>query len=510
MNIKQLYNPSLFSLALAMLTCFSCTSNKEEIIEKRTPNIIFILSDDLSWGDLGCYGQEKIKTPNIDRIATEGMKFTNAYAGSSVCAPSRSSLMQGLHQGHARVRGNSYQSYRESLQEGDYTVAMMLKEAGYKTGLFGKWGLALENQPGIPNKMGFDEFYGYLNQRQAHTYYPEFLYHNQDKVFFPGNKNHYEYENYSKASTYDKEGKVIPNGIENPSSAVYSFDIINEKALDFVKENKDRPFFLYLANTVPHGPLIVPDLGEYKDKDWPIQHKEWAAMVSRMDGEVGKLMDLLDSLGLDEDTIIFFASDNGNSSQGYEKRYLDLQEDPTLSDFFKHRSPTRGQKSNEYNGGFHVPALARWPGKIKAGTESDHIWAFWDFLPTAADLAGVSSPTSIDGLSIFPTLTGQGEQIAHEYLYWEHRQNQAIRLGEYYAHKANGGHLELYNLETDPQQQNDISSENKKLVEKINKMMADSHLPSDVWPSPGETEEAFQKRLMDNNIPERPNNIGHF
>ena len=288
MNIKQLYNPSLFSLALAMLTCFSCTSNKEEIIEKRTPNIIFILSDDLSWGDLGCYGQEKIKTPNIDRIATEGMKFNNAYAGSSVCAPSRSSLMQGLHQGHARVRGNSYQSYRESLQEGDYTVAMMLKEAGYKTGLFGKWGLALENQPGIPNKMGFDEFYGYLNQRQAHTYYPEFLYHNQDKVFFPGNKNHYEYENYSKASTYDKEGKVIPNGIENPSSAVYSFDIINEKALDFVKENKDRPFFLYLANTVPHGPLIVPDLGEYKDKDWPIQHKEWAAMVSRMDGEIGR------------------------------------------------------------------------------------------------------------------------------------------------------------------------------------------------------------------------------
>lgn len=163
MNIKQLYNPTIISLALAFITCLGCTSNKKEIKEEKAPNIIFILSDDLSWGDLGCYGQEKIKTPNIDRIAAEGMKFTNAYAGSSVCAPSRSSLMQGLHQGHARVRGNAYQSYRESLQEGDYTVAMMLQEAGYKTGLFGKWGLALENQPGIPNKMGFDEFYGYLN-----------------------------------------------------------------------------------------------------------------------------------------------------------------------------------------------------------------------------------------------------------------------------------------------------------------------------------------------------------
>ena len=510
MNITRTYHSYIISLTLAFSVCFSCTSNKKEIKEERSPNIIFILSDDLSWGDLGCYGQEKIKTPNIDRIAYEGIKFTNAYAGSSVCAPSRSSLMQGLHQGHARVRGNSYQSYRESLQEGDYTVAMLLKEAGYKTGLFGKWGLALENQPGIPNKMGFDEFFGYLNQRQAHTYYPQFLYHNQEKVFFPGNQNHYEIENYFKASAYDEEGKVIPNGIKDPSSAVYSFDIINEKALDFVKENKDQPFFLYLANTVPHGPLIVPELGEYKDKDWPIQHKEWAAMVSRMDTEVGKLMNLLESLGLDDNTIIFFASDNGNSSHGYEKRYLDVKEGPTLSEFFKHQSPTRGHKSNEYDGGFHVPAMARWPGHIAAGSVSDHIWAFWDFLPTAADLARVSPPAGLDGLSIFPTLTGNGVQKQHEYLYWEHNQNQAIRWGDHYAHKANGAKLELYNLKTDPQQQNDISDDNTEMVEKINKMMADAHRPSDVWPSPGESKEAFQKRMEEENIPKKPNNIGHY
>ncbi|WP_339924549.1 sulfatase-like hydrolase/transferase [uncultured Cyclobacterium sp.] len=372
--------------ALALITALTlfpaCSGNQATNKNERVPNIIFILSDDLSWGDMGAYGQEKIKTPNIDRIAYEGIKFTNAYAGSTVCAPSRSSLMQGLHQGHARVRGNSYQSFRESLREDDYTVAMLLQEAGYKTGLFGKWGLALENQPGVPNNMGFGEFYGYLNQRQAHTYYPEFLYHNKEKVYFPRNESHYEYENYSKASAYDEDGRVIPNGIEDPKAAVYSFDIINEKALDFVRQNKEQPFFLYLANTTPHGPLIVPELGEYKDQDWPIQHKEWAAMISRMDGDVGRLMALLEELNLDDDTIIFFASDNGNSSQGYEKRYLDLEEGPTLSEFFKHLSPTRGQKSKEYNGGFHVPAMARWPGHIPAGSESDLIWAFWDFLPT--------------------------------------------------------------------------------------------------------------------------------
>ncbi|MEX2565149.1 MAG: arylsulfatase [Cyclobacteriaceae bacterium] len=506
----KIWNQKITVLLTAFILFFACSENNDEEKEDRVPNIIFILSDDLSWGDLGCFGQDKIKTPNIDRIANEGIKFTNAYAGSTVCAPSRSSLMQGLHQGHARVRGNAYRSFRESLKEEDFTVAMLLQEAGYQTGLFGKWGLALNNQPGIPNNKGFDEFYGYLNQRQAHTFYPEFLYHNKEKVFFPGNHYHFEYENYSKASSYDEEGKCIPNGIADPAEAVYSFDIINEKALDFVKQNKDQPFFLYLANTIPHGPLIVPELGEYKDKDWPIQHKEWAAMISRMDGEVGNLLGLLEELGLDDDTIIFFASDNGNSSHGYEKRYLDVKEGPTLSEFFNHDSPTRGRKGNEYNGGFHIPAMARWPGKIPAGSESDHLWAFWDFLPTAADLAGVSPPSDIDGISILPTLTGNGEQMEHEYLYWEHNQNQAIRMGDYYAHKASGAKVELYDLIADPQQENDISEENRDMVDRIKKMMADSHRPSDVWPSPGESREAFLERMKAANIPERPDNVGHY
>ena len=477
--------------------------------EHRRPNIIFILSDDLSWGDLGCYGQQKIKTPNIDRLAGEGIKFTQAYAGNSVCAPSRSSLMQGLHPGHARVRGNGYLNYRESLQPGDITVASVLKQAGYKTGLFGKWGLALHNQPGTPNKMGFDQFFGYLNQRQAHTYYPEFLYHNEERVYYPENALHYELQNYSRKSSYDKDGKVLPNGIKNPSQAKNAFDEYCAKSLEFVKENKNDPFFLYLAYTIPHGPLIVPDLGEYKDKDWPIQHKEWAAMITRMDTEVGKLLKLLDELGLEENTIIFFAADNGNPS-GYDNRYLKERKGPTISEFFDLASPTRGKKGDSYDGAFHVPAVVRWPGKIAPKQVSDHMWAFWDFLPTAAEIAGIKPPSNIDGISLLPTLLGNGKQKQHDYLYWEHTGNQAVRMANWYAHRASGSSVELYDLVSDPQQSVDLSSKNPKIVRKVRKIMEEAHTPSDVWPSPGETTEEFNNRLKENNIPDRPDNIGLF
>ncbi len=496
-------------MSAAYLLSVCCTSIPPE--ETKKPNIIFILSDDLSWGDLGCYGQQKIKTPNIDRLAGEGMKFTQAYCGNSVCAPSRSSLMQGKHPGHARVRSNGYKSYRESLQVGDFTVAMLLKEAGYKTGLFGKWGLAVHNQPGIPNNMGFDEFFGYLNQRQAHTYYPEFLYHNRERVYYPGNAEHYKIENYSRASSYDENGKVIPNGLEGDTAdAKNSFDEYCKKSLDFVRKNKDNPFFLYLAYTIPHGPLIVPDLGEYNDKDWPIQHKEWAAMITRMDTEVGKLLHLLKDLGLDDNTIIFFASDNGDSSDGYEGRYLKEKEAPTLSDFFASSSPTKGRKGDSYDGAFHVPALVRWPGHIAPNQISDHIWAFWDFLPTAAEIAGVEPPSDIDGISILPTLLGKGNQKPHDYLYWEYNQNQAVRDGKWFAHRASGGQIELYDLITDPQQSKDLSESFPVVVKRMKEIMLEAHFPSDVWPSPGEKQEDFKKRLTDNNIPERPDNVGLF
>jgi len=474
------------------------------------PNIIFILADDLSWGDLGCYGQQKIKTSNIDRIAREGIMFTQAYAGNSVCAPSRSCLMEGKHPGHARVRGNGYNSYRESLQKGDSTVAMMLKQAGYKTGLFGKWGLGLNNQPGIPNNMGFDEFCGYLNQRQAHCYYPEFLYHNRERVYYPENGEHYKIENYSRKSPYDKNGKCLSLGIKDPSKATYSFDYYCEKSLEFVRKNKNGPFFLYLAYTIPHGPLIVPDLGEFKDKDWGIMYKEWAAMITRMDTEVGKLLNLIKELGLDENTIIFFTSDNGNSSYGYERRYLTDSNSPSLNDFFNLDSPTRGRKTNSYDGAFHVPAMVRWPGHIKPNQVSAQKWAFWDFLPTAIEIAGVKPSSDIDGISILPTLLGKRKQKQHEYLYWEYQQNQAVRYGKWFAHRVNGGHIELYDLISDAQQSNDLSNRFPDIVKKIEQIMYKSHTPSDVWPSPGETPEEFKKRLKDNNIPDRPNNAGLF
>ena len=489
-----------------MLSAGCMNAPKEE---KKAPNIIFILSDDLCWGDLGCFGQQKIKTPNIDRIANEGIRFTQAYCGNAVSAPSRSCLMTGLHPGHARVRDNSYKDYRESLQPGDFTVAMLLKQAGYKTGLYGKWGLANHDQPGVPNNMGFDEFFGYLNQQHAHNYYPEFLYHNKERVYYPENGEHFKKENYSQPSPYDENGLCLPTGVPDPSKAKYAFDVYAEKSLEFVRANKDNPFFLYLAYTTPHGKIIVPDLGIYKEEDWAIQHKEWAAMITRMDTEVGKLLALLKELSLDENTVIFFAADNGNSN-GNDSEYLKLKPGPTINEFFNNASPTRGDKGDSYDGAFHVPALARWPGKIKPGQVSDQIWAFWDFLPTAGDIAGIKPPENIDGISILPTLLGNDKQKQHEYLYWEYKQTQSVRSGKWFARKGSGKQTELYDLISDPQQSADLSSQFPDITRKMEGFMAKSHTPSDVWLSPGETQKEFAQRLKENNIPERPVNISEY
>jgi len=256
-------------------------------VRDSKPNIVLIISDDLSWGDLGCYGQKQILTPNIDRLAKEGMRFTNAYAGNSVCAPSRSCLMQGLHPGHARVRGNSYKAYREGLAKGDVTVAEILKDAGYATGLFGKWGLGLMGQPdAIPNRQGFDQFFGYLNQRKAHSYFPPFLWDNTTKVNYPAHAGH----EHHPQSKYDVDGLVMPHGIADPKKAKFSYNEIHARSLDFVRGHKDEPFFLYLAHTLPHGPAIAPKLGPYRDKPWAIGHKEWAAMVTRLDEGVGDVL----------------------------------------------------------------------------------------------------------------------------------------------------------------------------------------------------------------------------
>ena len=464
------------------------------------PNIIFILSDDLGWGDLGCYGQQKIQTPNIDRLATEGIRFVNAYAGNSVCAPSRSCLMQGLHPGHARVRGNSYREYRHSLQRDDVTMAQVLRGAGYRTGLFGKWGLGLSRQPGTPQAMGFDEFFGYLNQRKAHSYYPPFLWNNAEKVFFPQHAGH----QHRQQSSYDEKGRVIPRGIKNPAEARYSFDLIHERSLDFVRQNHQQPFFLYLAHTIPHGPIIAPDLGPYRDTDWPVGHKEWAAMITRLDHAVGDVLSLLEELQIDDQTLVFFASDNGCSLRGYDRDRTVVR----ISEHFQSGGPTRGGKGETCDGAFRVPAVARWPGHIEAGQVSDHVWAFWDVLPTTAELAGATMPEGIDGISFAPTLLGDPEnQQQHDYLYWEFQQNQAVRHNDWFAHRKNGGQVELYDLDQDPQQRHDLAGENRALAAKVLTWMQQSHQPSEVWPSPGESVTAFAERLQRAGVPKRARNI---
>ncbi len=495
--------------ASMLLACSGQPDKQQESnsSEAEKPNIIFILSDDLGYGDIGAFGQTKIMTPNIDKLAEEGMRFTKSYAGNAVSAPCRSSLMQGLHPGHARVRGNGYNDYRESLREGDYTVAMMLQESGYKTGLFGKWGLGLHNQYGIPNKMGFDEFYGYLNQRHAHCFYPEFLYHNEERVYYPENGTHYIMENYKGEQTYDENGVCYPIGIVDPSKAKYSFDEYTKRSLEFVRNNKDNPFFLFLAYTPPHGLHIVPELGIYNNKDWDLNHKVWAAMITRMDTEVGKLMALLKDLDIDDNTLIIFASDNGNTQANSIKGEI------SNNTFFNNNAPAAGMKGDIRDGAFRVPGIARWKGKIQSGQESDHIWAFWDFLPTVAEIIGVDTPQDTDGISFLPTLIGEtADQKKHEFLYWEFKEEQAVRMGDWYGYKNFDGKLEIYDLIKNPEQDKDLSGQFPDIAKKIDEIMISEHTPSDVWPSPGETKKEFSKRMNKLGITEedRPKNVADF
>jgi arylsulfatase A-like enzyme len=443
--------------------------------KKNRPNIIYILADDLGYGDLGCYGQETIKTPNIDKLAEEGMRFTDHYAGSTVCAPSRCCLMTGYHTGHALVRGNA----RVPLRPSDVTVAELLKDAGYSTGIIGKWGLGEPDSTGIPNRQGFDYWFGYLNQRHAHNYYPEYLWKNEEKFELENEVNHI-------IGGRDR----TPGGVAT-KRVEYSHDLFAEEALDFVEKNKGNPFFLYLAFTIPHANneagnegMEVPSYEPYADKDWPEPQKGHAAMITRMDGDVGRLMAKLKELGLENDTLVMFSSDNGPHKEGGG--------DPA---FFNASGPLKGYKRALYEGGIRVPMIARWPGKIEAGSVTDHISAFWDFLPTCCDLVGVEAPGDIDGISMVPTLLGRpGEQQEHEYLYWEfHEQGkrQAVRMGQWKGIRQNvaknpDGPIELYNLEKDIGEANNIAVRHPSIVSKIEAYMKAARTPSEHWPLPGQ------------------------
>lgn len=432
----------------------------------RPPNIIFILADDLGYGDLGCYGQQKIQTPNLDRIAAEGMRFTQFYAGSTVCAPSRCCLMTGYHTGHAFIRGNG----KDNLRPSDVTVAKLLHDRGYRTGLIGKWGLGHEGSTGVPTKQGFDDFFGYLDQHHAHNYYPAFLHRGEERV---------------------KLKNVVPGdgpfgkGVATEKFE-YSHDLFAAEALSFVERHKDRPFFLYLAFTIPHANneggkrgMETPDLGLYRDKDWPENQKAHAAMITRMDRDIGQLMEQLKKLDLDEKTIVFFSSDNGPHREGGN--------DP---DFAKSSGPLRGIKRDLYEGGIRVPMLVRWPGQIAAGKTSDYVGAFWDVLPTLAELAGAKDriPSGLDGVSFVPTLLGTGGQSQHSDLYWAFYERQgarALRMGKWKAvQQPLHGSIQLYDLEADLGERSDIAVKQPEIVAEMRRRMDAAYAPSERWKFP--------------------------
>jgi arylsulfatase A-like enzyme len=456
------------SLSSLVPGCRSAGETRKGAGSKQKPNIIFVLADDLGYGDLGCYGQETIQTPNIDRMAKEGMIFTDHYAGCTVCAPSRCCLMTGLHTGHAWIRGND----RIPLRPSDVTVAQLLKGAGYTTGIIGKWGLGEPETTGIPNKKGFDYWFGYLNQAHAHNYYPDYLWRNEEKV----------------ALANEVKPVNPPSGVAT-KRVQYSHDLFTAEALKFVGENKDKSFFLYLAYTIPHANnenkpngMEVPSYSPYADRDWPDPQKGHAAMITRMDGDIGRLFARLKALGLDEKTLVLFSSDNGPHKEGGA--------DPK---FFDSNGPLRGNKRDLYEGGIRVPLIARWPGKIQAGSGTNHVSAFWDFLPTCCEVAGVKPPESIDGISYLPTLLGRPRQQGkHPYLYWEfHEQGkkQAVRMGSWKGVRLNvakkpEGPIELYDLATDLGEQRNVAEEHPEIVRKIAEIMIAARTPSGHWPWP--------------------------
>ena len=434
----------------------------------RKPNIIFVLADDLGYGDLGCYGQKRIKTPNIDRMAAEGMRFTDHYAGSTVCAPSRCCLMTGLHTGHAYIRGNREVKPMGQwpLPAGTATLPRMLQDAGYTTALIGKWGLGGPGSTGTPNQQGFDYFFGYLCQRHAHNYYPEFLFRNDERV---------PLDNEVAGDRPDGAGVAT-------KKVQYSYDLMAEEALSFVERNKEGPFFLYLAITIPHANneagakgMEVPDYGIYAEKDWPEPQKGHAAMITRLDRDMGRLRRKLEDLGIDENTVVFFTSDNGPHREGGAN--------PNFSDS---NGPLRGIKRDLYEGGIRVPLIARWPGRIDAGAETDHISAFWDFMPTFADLAGTRPPVEGDGLSLAPTLLGRSEkQEKHPFLYWEYNArgtNQAVRMGRWKAVRFGATRkLELYDLKKDLGETTDVADHHPEVVAKIKDYLAGARTESEFW-----------------------------
>ncbi len=455
---------------------FSCNQPTDQDI--TLPNVIFIMADDLGYADVGAYGQELIQTPNIDRLALEGIRFTQFYAGTSVCAPSRSVLMTGLHNGHTPVRGNKqygYQNGQLPLPDSTRTVAEYLKAAGYVTGMIGKWGLGNPGTSGDPLKQGWDYYFGYTDQVLAHNYFPEYLWRNGRKVIL---ENTVQY--LDTALWHDGLGSY------STEQKQYSHDLFVDDAINFLQKHQQHHFFLYLPLTIPHDNgeqadslrFEVPSQGIYKEESWSRKEKDYAAMITRMDEGIGRIVDYIDQSGLGENTLIFFTSDNGP------------MRNMQTTEFFNSNGVLRGAKRDLYEGGIREPFIVRWTGQIAAGSVSEHLGGFWDVLPTLLDLAGQPVPDDTDGISIKPTLLGSGTQPVHSFLYWEFHEgtgSQAIRQGDWKGVKLNvkqdaQAAWEIYNLSSDPGEEKNIAGDHPDKADAFEELMKKSRTPSATFP----------------------------
>jgi len=499
--------PKLGLVFVLLLSILSCTSDQAPV-EAVQPNIIFIMADDLGYGEVGSYGQELIETPNIDALAQKGMRFTQHYSGSPVCAPSRCVLLTGKHTGHAYIRGNDewgdrgdVWDYAKAVEDPNLegqrpipsnteTLGKVLQKAHYKTAIVGKWGLGAPLSEGIPNKQGFDFFSGYNCQRQAHTYYPKHLWRNTEKIWLenelvvPGTKldegaNPDDRESYAKFT-----------------QPQYAPDIMLEDALHFIERNRDNPFFLYFASPIPHNPLQAPErwVQHYIEKfgaEEPylgdrgyFPHRNpraaYAAMVSYLDEQVGQILEKLRELGIHDNTIVFFTSDNGPTySGGADSLFFDSAK--------PFRSDSGWGKGSLHEGGIRVPMIASWPGHIQAGTQTDHISAFYDIMPTLSELVGIPTDETTDGISFLPTLLGAGHQKEHEFMYWEfpsYGGQQAVRMGDWKGLRSEifKGNLDiaLFNLSDDPQEQKNVAGQYPEVVERIRLIMEQEHVPAQI------------------------------
>lgn len=500
----QLNLKALFFLIFVAAILVSCNTTS---VKTQKPNIIFILSDDISWGDLSINGQKQFTTPNIDKLASEGIQFTNAYAGASACAPSRGSLMTGLHMGHCSIRCNRSTRGQDHLKDEDFTVAELMKNAGYSTCVVGKWGIGLPGTEGVPYKQGFDYSYGFYDQRRATGFYPNFLMENDKKVAFPENygfdirSTQQQTTSAKGMHTYDENGKLIPDGVKDPAKAINSQNYLHEKAIEFIKENHENPFFLYYSTQLPHGPCITPDIGKFKDKPWDQKHKEWAGMIDHLDRNVGEILKTLEDMGEADNTIIFFAGDNGYSHWGYFNR-KPWEDDP----IFKNKGPWPYGKFIPRDGGVRVPYFVYWPGKIQSGI-SNHITALYDFMATAGELAGANEFES-DGISILPTLMGNPKkQQIHDYLYWENgsfgmseqlywnSHRQSLRMGDFFLFREHpDSFIEVYDLVKDLQCTNNLANEEKDMIQRAKQYMKEAHADSEWYVNPGESEKEIHAK----------------